>query len=225
MASVTTRAGAGRCGEAPALDGGQVLADGVHLPDRRAGGEQGAVHRLLVGERQAGRTQRQQRRSAARHQRQNQVVRAQSAHPLQQAPRAALAVGVRHGMRGLDHLDPRGGDGVAVAGDHGALQGDVGPRLPPAPPPSAPPTCRRPPRRSGPRGLAGRCAASIRRGSAAATAASKIALRAARARASSQSMPASPVAATRSMAKPGVARHLAGETRTGGLAMPAPEHR
>ena len=40
-------------GEAAALDGGQVLADAIHVADARAAAEQVAVDGLLVGERKA----------------------------------------------------------------------------------------------------------------------------------------------------------------------------
>ena len=61
-------------GQPPALDRREVLAHRVHRADVGAGGEQRAVHRLLVGERDAIGRQRQKGRAAARDQAEHQVV-------------------------------------------------------------------------------------------------------------------------------------------------------
>ena len=49
------------------------------------------------------------------------------AHALQQPTCASFAVGIRHGVRGLDHLDVPSRHVVAVGGDDGAFERDVGP--------------------------------------------------------------------------------------------------
>ncbi len=104
-----------------------MLPHAVHLGDVRPAGQQCAVDRLLVGQRQAGRRRSQQSRRAAGHQRHHKIVRSQPAHPFQQPQRAALAVGIGDGVGGLDHLDPLRRHGVAVAGDDGAFQLHVRP--------------------------------------------------------------------------------------------------
>ena len=65
-----------RRGEPPTLDGREVAAQAVHLADRRPGLQQRAVQRLLVLQRQSIQWQRQQRRGAAGHQAQHQIVSA-----------------------------------------------------------------------------------------------------------------------------------------------------
>ena len=124
----------GRCGgggEAAAFDRRQMLPDGVHLGDVGAAGQQRAVDRLLVGQRQAGDRGGEQGGGAARHQRDDEVVLGQALDALQQSFRAAFAVFVGHRVGGFDDLDLAGRDGVAVAGDDGALQRRHRARRPP----------------------------------------------------------------------------------------------
>jgi hypothetical protein len=96
-----------RRGEAPALDRRQVLANAVHLVDRRTALQQCAVDRLLLFEGHAGRRQREQRRRAARHQADDQVVGREAARELENARRCAPAGLVGHRMRSLHDLDAR----------------------------------------------------------------------------------------------------------------------
>mmetsp|Transcript_10043 Transcript_10043/g.40906 ORF Transcript_10043/g.40906 Transcript_10043/m.40906 type:complete len:403 (-) Transcript_10043:865-2073(-) len=109
----------------PALDRRQVLAHAVHFVDGRAAGEQRPVHRLLVGQGQAGRGQAQQRRAAAGDQADDQVVRGQAAGEVQQPLAGGQARGIRHRVRRLGQLDPPrppAARDVAVAGDDEARQ-------------------------------------------------------------------------------------------------------
>ena len=81
-----------RCrGEPPALDRREVAADAVHLADGGAGAEQGAVDLLLVGERQPGRWQGEQRRAAAGDEEQHEVAVGQAAARERQMRRAAAS--------------------------------------------------------------------------------------------------------------------------------------
>ena len=72
-------------GEASALDGREMLPHRVHLDDVGARLQQRAIDLLLVGQREAGRGQRQQRRGAAGDQAQHEVVRGQSLHLVEDA--------------------------------------------------------------------------------------------------------------------------------------------
>ena len=110
-------------GQAPALDRGEVLAHRVHLRDVGPGGEERAVDRLLVLEREAVRRQREQRRGAAGDQAQHQVTLARLPGIIEHAARGGAAGSVRHRMRRLDHLDPGARHRVAVAGHDQAFNG------------------------------------------------------------------------------------------------------
>ncbi len=66
IAKVRTRGRRGGGGEAAALDRREVLAHRVDLADRRAAAQECARHRLLVGQGEPRRRQREERRSAAR---------------------------------------------------------------------------------------------------------------------------------------------------------------
>ena len=119
---LTTRAGWHAAREPAALDRRQVPPHAVHLGDRRAAGQQRAVDRLLVGEREPGRGRgssaepppeiRQRTRSSAVRPRPARSMRA----------RGALARRVGHRVRGLDDLDALARRGVAVARDHEARE-------------------------------------------------------------------------------------------------------
>ena len=94
-----------------------MLADAVHLADRRAGGEELPVDLLLVGKRQADRRSGEERRTAARNERQDEIVGSESVHEAGHAQGRVPAPRVRHRMGGLDDLDPPAGRAMAVAGD------------------------------------------------------------------------------------------------------------
>ena len=79
-------------------------------------GEERAVDRLLVLERQALGGQRQQRRGAAGDQAQHQIVGTGAFGVFEHPARGVTAGGIRDRMRRLDHLDPGASHGVAVAG-------------------------------------------------------------------------------------------------------------
>ena len=104
--------------EPPALDGREVPPDAVHLADRRAGFQQRAVHRLLVGQSQPRCRQREQGRAAAGDQAEDEVVGREPGDQVEDPPRGCLASGIRHGVGRLDDLDARGGGTVPVARDH-----------------------------------------------------------------------------------------------------------
>ncbi len=110
-----------RGGEAAAFDAGEVFPDAIHLGDIRAGFEQPFVDRLLVGEGERAAGQRQQRRSAARDQAEDEIVLGQALRLLEDAPCRLLAGFIGHGMRAFDDLDPPGRQSVAVAGEDQAL--------------------------------------------------------------------------------------------------------
>ena len=118
-----------------------MLADAIHLRDRRARAQQRPVHRLLVRQRQPFRRQRQQGRAAARNQAQQQIVGAQVPGGIEDARRRRRANLVGDGMGGLDDLDPAAIDGVAIGRQDEAGKG-------------APPVRLDRPRHGG-RGLAG----------------------------------------------------------------------
>ncbi len=92
-----------------------MAADRVDLTDGRARGQQGSADSALVVQAEPRPGQGEERRAAAGHQRQHEVVGGQSGHQLQHAPGAADASFVGQGVRGLDHLDPLAGKAVAVA--------------------------------------------------------------------------------------------------------------
>ena len=104
-------------GKPATLYGRDMLADGVHRRDRRAGGEQRLVDGDLVGQSQAGSGRRQQRRAAAGDQRHHQIVGGQAAHLVQQATRCFQAGGIGDGMRRLDDLDALACGAIAVTGN------------------------------------------------------------------------------------------------------------
>ena len=112
----------GRGGQPAALDRGEMLPDRVHRRDVGAGGEQRAVHRLLVLERDPLGGESEQRRSAARDQAEHQVVRPGALGQREDAPRRVPAARIGHRVRGLDDLDPLAGDAVPGAGDDEALE-------------------------------------------------------------------------------------------------------
>jgi hypothetical protein len=103
--------------QAPALDGGELVADEVHHPDRRAGCQQGPVDRLLVIEGQPGRRSRQEGRAATRDQRHDQVVGTQPRNGFKNAAGGKKAGFVGDGVRGLHDLDAIACLRIAIAGD------------------------------------------------------------------------------------------------------------
>jgi hypothetical protein len=84
--------------------------------------QKGAIDLLLVGQGEAGRGQRQQRRGAAGDQAEHEVVRRQSFHFFEDTARGGAAFLVRHGMRRLDDLDSLAGHAIAVARHHQPLE-------------------------------------------------------------------------------------------------------
>ena len=78
--------------------------------DRRARGEKRAVDRLLVLERQTSRRGRQQRRAAARDQRDDEVVRAEPGDARHQPTRREVARKIGHRMGGFDDFDAIGSE-------------------------------------------------------------------------------------------------------------------
>ena len=119
---LTTRAGCAAAARRPPLIAERCLRTAFICVDVGARGEQRAVDRLLVLEREPGGRQREQRRGAARDQAQHQVALARLPGIVEHAARGGAARGVRHRMRRLDHLDPGARHGVAVAGDHEAFE-------------------------------------------------------------------------------------------------------
>ena len=107
-----------RGGQPATFDGGQMAPYAVHLADRRARCEQGAVDRLLVLEGDPLRRHGKQRRAAARDEAEHEVVLGQSLHQLENALRRLAARRIGHGMGGLHHFEPLSGQAIAVAGDH-----------------------------------------------------------------------------------------------------------
>ena len=106
--------------EPPALESREMLAHAVHFRYRRAAAEKLAVHILLVFKRQAGRRGREERRSPARDQAENQVIFTQALDQFAHPQCRVAAIGVRHGMCGFDDLDALAGYAMTVAGDHKA---------------------------------------------------------------------------------------------------------
>jgi hypothetical protein len=100
-----------------ALDGRQVPAHAVHLSDAGAAGQQRAIERLLVGQRESGQCQWQQRGAATRDQGQDEVIFGQPLDELEQplGGRFTGRVGDRVGR--LDDLDALAGHRVAVPRD------------------------------------------------------------------------------------------------------------
>ncbi len=102
--SVSTAAGAAASASLPPLIADRCLRTAFIS---WIGAQQRAADRLLGGEVDPLRRQRQQRRGAARHQAQHEVVAAQPPHQRQHAPGGRLADGVRHRVTSLDHGDAR----------------------------------------------------------------------------------------------------------------------
>ena len=71
--------------------------------------------------------QHHQRRTAARHQGDDQIIRGQSLHGGKDLASGLLAHRVGRWMRGFQHLDPARGRTLAVARDHDAAEIDVAP--------------------------------------------------------------------------------------------------
>ena len=109
----------------PALDGGEMLAHGIDLADRRARAEQRAGDRLLVRKRDPRRRQGKQRRAAPGDEAEREIVRSQSLGHGEDARRGLAAAGIRHRMRRLDHLDRPRRHAVAVPGDDEAFEGTL----------------------------------------------------------------------------------------------------
>lgn len=106
----------------PALDARQMLADDIHLADRRARAEQRLVDRLLLGKADAVHRRDPVRRAATGEQHQQQIIRAGLASERERVSGALQAGFVRHGMAGLDHADASRRYAVAVAGGGDADQ-------------------------------------------------------------------------------------------------------
>ena len=149
IAKVTTRAGAAAAASRPPLIAERCLRTRVDLADRRAAAQQRARHRLLVGERQPRRRQRQQRRAAARDQKHQLIVGPEALRQIEDAPRRALAGGVGHRVARLDDLDPLAGHAMAVARHDDALRAAPA-TVPRRRAPSPPRPCRRRPPTCGP---------------------------------------------------------------------------
>ena len=114
--------GIGGGGKAAALDGGEMLADRVHLADVGAGGEERAVDRLLVGKGEAVGGQGEQRRAAAGDEAEHEIVRPGGSGEREDPARRVFAACVGDRVRGLDDLDPLAGHAVAGAGDDQAFE-------------------------------------------------------------------------------------------------------
>ncbi len=99
-----------------------MLPQRVHLDDVGARFQQRAIDVLLVGQGEAGRGKRQQRRGAARDQAEDEIVRTQSLHLRQDATRGGAAFLVGHGMGRLDDLDLPARLAIAVARHDQALE-------------------------------------------------------------------------------------------------------
>ena len=113
-------------GELAALHPAQVLADDVHRADRRAGGEERVVDRLLLGEGDGAGGLDEQRRAAAGDQRQDGVAVAEAGDEVEHPRGGGEAAGVGDRVRGLGDLDAAGRAAVAVAGEDEALAGAPG---------------------------------------------------------------------------------------------------
>ena len=110
-----------RAGQPAALDPRQVLADDVHLADRRARTQQRAVDLLLLRERNALDRCDPVRRTAAGQQHQQQIVRGRLGRKTQRVVGGFQPGLIGHGVAGLDHPDPPRRHAMAVArgGDAG----------------------------------------------------------------------------------------------------------
>ena len=109
--------GACRLGQSPALDARQMLANQIHVLDRRATGQQLAGQRLEIGHRNACDRQREQARAASRDQYQQEVIAIQGRRIAENRCRRLLASLVGHRMSGLDDIDALGRQAMFVAGD------------------------------------------------------------------------------------------------------------
>ncbi len=103
-----------RAREAPALDAREMFAHGVDRADRCAGAEQGAIHVLLLLQRDAVHGRDPVGRAAAGEQHQHEVVRCGALRHLQRSLRRALARRIGNRMPRFDHLDPPCRAAVAV---------------------------------------------------------------------------------------------------------------
>jgi hypothetical protein len=114
------------CASRPPDKSGEVLAHGVDVVDGGAGTQQplGDLAQLL--QRNPVDRRGEQAGTAARNQRQQQVVRPQPARHFQHAQRGGLAAPVGQRVAGFDDLDASGGKSMLVAGDDQALQRRVG---------------------------------------------------------------------------------------------------
>ena len=102
-------------GQPAALDPRQMLADDIHLADRRARTQQCAVHLLLLCERNAVGRRDPVRGAAAGQQHQQQIVSGCLGGETQRFVGGFQPGFVGHGMAGLDHPDPPRRHAVAVA--------------------------------------------------------------------------------------------------------------
>ena len=109
-------------GQPAALDGGQVAAHAIHFADGGAAAKQRAAHGLFHIERQSFCGQRQQRRTAAGNQAQDQIILAQASYALEHLLRGMHSCRVRHGMCGFDDIDVLAGHGIAIARHHQAAE-------------------------------------------------------------------------------------------------------
>ena len=104
-------------GQPAALDLRQVLSHAVDLADAGAAAQQRPRHRLLVGEADALRRQQPVGRAAAGDQRQDEIVRPGASREFDDTGGGFEAAAVGQRVTGLDHLDRRRIERVAVAGD------------------------------------------------------------------------------------------------------------
>ncbi len=104
-----------------------MLSHRVHLDDVGAARKQAFVDGVLVGQGHPVGRQHHQRRTAARHQGDDQIIRGQSLHGGKDLASGLLAHRVGRWMRGFQHLDPARGRTLAVARDHDAAEIDVAP--------------------------------------------------------------------------------------------------
>ena len=109
-------------GNPTALDRREMLAQAVHFRDRGTAAKKLPVDVLFVVEGHAGRRRGHQRRAAAGDEAKDEVVLAELRNQTDQALRRFASGPVRHGMGGLDHLDPVAGQLVFVTGDDQALE-------------------------------------------------------------------------------------------------------
>ena len=120
--------GAAMLCEAPALDGRKTLADGVHLHNVRAAGQQLARDLLLLG--RLDQRQLEKRGAAAGDEKENRVVRAQSGGHFEDLLRGGKGILVRDRVPGL--ADAQRTDGAArvlVFGDDDAAADPLAERL------------------------------------------------------------------------------------------------